>query len=146
MKYIYIILLSACTFAACKNNSKGTEESETKSTNSEQSEATTPTEENSSSEQMNPMEAFAGSWTQDPAKETEAKSKLSLAKMNLQLNADGTYEGTSSMMNTNDEVKGTWTLSGNTVKLDWNGIALSLEADGSKNTLTDESNGVELTK
>jgi hypothetical protein len=137
-----VFLMALTTFIACNSKPKSETEAAT-NTNA-------ATQDQSSSQdlksEMNPMEAFAGTWTQDPPKETEAKSALSLAKMELLLKADGTFEGKSEMMSKNNTVQGTWKLSGNTVELVWDEIALSIVADASMRELSDEKNGVTLTK
>ncbi len=141
-KLVFLITLS--TFIAC--NIKPKSETPTEyATNIDAS-----TQDQSSSQdpnsEINPMEAFAGTWTQDPPKETKTKSALSLAKMELDLKADGTFEGKSEMIGKNNTLQGTWNLSGNTVELVWDEVALSLVADASMKELSDEKNGVTLTK
>ncbi|MBI3235794.1 MAG: hypothetical protein HYZ42_17450 [Bacteroidetes bacterium] len=144
MKKLFI-LLSITALIACNSKPK----SETPAEPISNTEAVTqdqPAATEDPSSELNPMEAFAGTWSQDPLKETEAKSALSLAKMELDLNADGTFEGKSEMMGKNNTVQGTWKLTGNTVELEWDGTLLSLVADASMKQISDMKNGVILTK
>jgi len=144
MKKLFI-LISITAFIACNNKPKS-ETALEPANNTEAAAQDQPAVTEDPASELNPMEAFAGTWTQNPPKETEVKSALSLAKMELDLNADGTFEGKSEMMGKNNTVQGTWKLTGNTVELLWDGTSLSLVADASMKQISDIKNGVILTK
>jgi hypothetical protein len=145
MKHYFIVLaIIFCT--ACGSDTvkegKATNQEET----SESAGGKEQSQESATDNGGNPMEALAGTWIQDPPKEVDAKSPLSLAKMELKLNADGSYEGHSSMMNKEADVQGNWRLEGDIISIKWDDVTLSLEVDQSMQRMEDASKGVVLTK
>lgn len=146
MKHTIIIAGLLLCFA-CKNQSSDKGKSEESKSNSEQNDPKESSEsEGGKSADENPMQELAGTWKQAPNGNVEVTGKKSLATIELNLNADGSFEGTEDMMSTHADAKGTWKLDDGKVKLNWNGTELNLEVGSNNSTLTDSHNGINLSK
>ncbi|MDZ4758076.1 MAG: hypothetical protein SGJ10_08060 [Bacteroidota bacterium] len=145
MKYIIIVSIVFCF--SCKNHSseKGeTEDSEIKSEQIDSKESPENVEQKESAE--NPMEELAGTWKQAPTGNAEVTGAKSLATIELNLKADGSFEGTEAMMNNYTSVSGNWRLEDGRVKLSWNGTELNMEIGSNNSTLIDSQNGISLSE
>ncbi len=146
MKYTIIIVGLLLCFA-CKNQSSDKGKSEESKSNSEQTESKESSENSEQkSNDEKPMQELAGTWKQAPNGNVEVTGKKSLATIELNLNADGSFTGTEDMMSTHADVKGTWKLDDGKVKLNWNGTELNLEVGSNNSSLTDSQNGINLSR
>ena len=143
MKYIIITSLVLLCFS-CKNESSEKNKTEDSKLNSEQKKSSEDEEQKSNEE--NPMQELAGTWKQAPTGNVEVTGKKSLATIELNLKADGSFEGTENMMNDYTSVSGNWRLEGGNVKLSWNGTELNMEIGLNKSTLIDSQNGISLSR